>query len=81
MLLAGGGNKAKQQLDLGVPPVNARNLNVQSVMAESSANMIDAGSGGLNAGGMGGVGGGHGGPQQPTQVNLRKTFGGGQGQG
>ena len=53
-----GGNKAKQQLDLGAPPVNARNLNVQSVMAESSSNMIDAGNG-INAGvvGVGGHGG------------------------
>ena len=36
------GSKAKQQLELGAPPINARNLNVQSVMAESS-NVIESG--------------------------------------
>ena len=56
-LLAGvaGGNKAPgKQLELGAPPVNARNLNVQSVMAESSPNnmiMLDGASGGPVAAG------------------------------
>jgi len=54
----------KNQLDLGAPPVNARNINVQSVMAESS-NITDMGRGSNH--------------DKGEAVNLRKTFNNGAG--